>query len=150
MGRPRGNSEPPKPSGEAPVPVGLKERSREVQELSGILGKCPAMEEVRERILKLAPLDSPVLISGETGTGKELVARAIHALSPRAKGPFRGVNCAALPETLLESEFFGHAPGAFTGATGEHKGLFQVCHGGTLLLDEIGDMHLSLQPKLLR
>lgn len=115
-----------------------------------ILGESLPIKEVRDTIQKLSQINSPVLISGETGTGKELVARAIHALSPRAKSTFRGVNCAAFQETLLESEFFGHAAGAFTGATGEHKGFFQACRGGTLLLDEIGEMPLSLQAKLLR
>jgi transcriptional regulator with PAS, ATPase and Fis domain len=115
-----------------------------------ILGESLPIKEVRDTIRRVSKENSPVLITGETGTGKELVAQAIHALSRRARGPFQGVNCAALSETLLESESFGHAAGAFTGSTGEQKGFFQVSRGGTLLLDEIGDMPLAMQPKLLR
>src|SRR5262245_14044017 len=104
-----------------------------------ILGESPSIKEVRDTIRKLGEVDSPVLITGETGTGKELVARAIHALSSRAKGPFQAVNCATLPTPLFESELFGHLHGAFTGTVGERPGLLQSSGGGTLLLDEIGE-----------
>ena len=106
------------------------------------------MREVVDVIDRVAKTSVAVLILGETGTGKGVVARAIHAESPRAKGPFIGVNCAALPDSLLESELFGHAKGAFTGATQARSGLFTDAHGGTLLLDEIGEMSPALQAKL--
>jgi two-component system nitrogen regulation response regulator GlnG len=108
------------------------------------------MKRVLHYAQKVAPTDSPVLITGETGTGKELLARAIHAASRRAKGPFVAVNAGAIPETLQESELFGHRKGAFTGAVGDRRGLFEEAGGGTLLLDEIGDTSPSLQVKLLR
>jgi two-component system response regulator GlrR len=108
------------------------------------------MEEVLRQAQLVAGTDASVLIHGDSGTGKELLAQAIHRASPRAHGPFQAINCAAIPEHLLESELFGHAKGAFSGALYAHKGLFQAANGGTLLLDEIGDMPLSLQPKLLR
>jgi two-component system response regulator AtoC len=108
------------------------------------------MMAVKERIGRVAELNTDVLIMGETGTGKELVADTIHALSPRAKGPFVKINCAAIPENLIESELFGHEKGAFTGASAMKKGRFELAEGGSLMLDEIGDMPLHLQPRLLR
>ncbi|MGC2853987.1 nif-specific transcriptional activator NifA [Novispirillum sp. DQ9] len=115
-----------------------------------IIGDSPAMQRVYSEIRLVAPSRSTVLLRGESGTGKELVARAIHALSPRKDRPFIKVNCAALPETLLESELFGHERGAFTGATSERKGRFEMASGGTLFLDEIGEISPSFQAKLLR
>jgi two-component system, NtrC family, response regulator HydG len=115
-----------------------------------LLGQSKAMSELRARIELIGRADSAVLIQGETGTGKELVARAIHACSARRSGPFVSVNASAIPEALLESELFGHVRGAFTGATHAHRGLFAEAHTGVLLLDEIGDMPLPLQAKLLR
>jgi DNA-binding NtrC family response regulator len=115
-----------------------------------IVGCCPAMCEVYKAIGRVAAQDVPVLITGESGTGKELVARAIYQHGPRAKAPFLAINCAAIPENLLESELFGHEKGAFTGADRRRIGKFEQCHGGTLFLDEIGDMPLALQAKMLR
>jgi DNA-binding NtrC family response regulator len=117
---------------------------------TGLVGKSPAMQELHRLISKVAPTDSTVLIQGETGTGKELVARAIHQGSPRKEKPFVTVNCGAIPETLLESELFGHVRGAFTGADRDKRGLFEVAGEGTIFLDEIGEMPLPLQPKVLR
>jgi DNA-binding NtrC family response regulator len=108
------------------------------------------MQELREAVRRVAPVPSPVLILGESGSGKELVAREIHARSGRTKGRFLPVNCAALPEHLVESELFGHERGAFTGATGTRKGAFETAHGGTLFLDEVGELPLGAQAKLLR
>ena len=108
------------------------------------------MREVLERISTIAAVQSTVLVTGESGTGKELAARAIHQLSPRRARPFIAVNCAAIPETLLESELFGHEKGAFTGATSRRKGMFELADAGTLLLDEIGEMPPALQTRLLR
>src|SRR5437899_7034610 len=115
-----------------------------------IVGSCPAMREVYKAIGRVAAQTVPVLITGESGTGKELVARAIYQHGPRAKAPFLALNCAAIPENLLESEVFGHEKGAFTGADRRRIGKFEQCNGGTLFLDEIGDMPLALQGKILR
>jgi DNA-binding NtrC family response regulator len=122
----------------------------EPEEEGTILGRSPAMTEVFKAIARVASLKTSVLIQGETGTGKELVARAIHNASPRAGEPYVTVNCASIPEGLLESELFGHRKGAFTGAVSQGTGLFEAANGGTILLDEIGDMPLSVQAKLLR
>ena len=116
----------------------------------GIIGHCPAMQDLYGKIRKVAPTDSTVLIQGESGTGKELVARALHNLSKRAKAPLISVNCAAIPETLIESELFGHEKGAFTGATAGRTGLVEAADGGTLFLDEIGELPLEAQARLLR
>jgi DNA-binding NtrC family response regulator len=118
--------------------------------LGELVGTSPAMQEVFSIIRQVAPTSAAVLISGETGTGKELVAREIHKLSPRADGPFVAVNAAALPESLIESELFGHEKGAFTGAMERRAGCFEQANGGTLFFDEIGEMPLPMQPKLLR
>ena len=115
-----------------------------------IVGSSRAVKQVIERIEKVAPTAARVLITGENGTGKELVARAIHTLSPRARGPFVEVNCAAIPTELIESELFGHMKGSFTGAFADRAGKFELADGGTLFLDEIGDMSLSAQAKVLR
>jgi DNA-binding NtrC family response regulator len=115
-----------------------------------IVGSCPAMREVYKAIGRVAAQDVPVLITGESGTGKELVARAIYQHSPRGKAPFLALNCPAIPENLLESEMFGHEKGAFTGADRRRIGKFEQCNGGTIFLDEIGDMPLALQAKMLR
>ncbi len=116
-----------------------------------IVGDSPAMVQIKETALRVAAGDSSILITGESGTGKELFARAIHHSSPRGKNPFIAINCAAMPESLIESELFGYEDGTFTGATrGGRPGKFQLAHGGTIFLDEIGDMPLHLQPKLLR
>ena len=118
--------------------------------LGDLVGTSPAMQQIFSLVRQVGPTSAPVLICGESGTGKELVAREIHKCSPRADGPFVAVNAAALPETLIESELFGHEKGAFTGAMERATGCFEQAHGGTLLLDEIGEMPPSTQPKLLR
>jgi DNA-binding NtrC family response regulator len=118
--------------------------------VGGMVGECAAMREVFERIRKVAPTDSTVLIRGESGTGKELVARAVHDISPRKEAPVITVNCAAIPETLIESELFGHEKGAFTGAVAEHRGVIETADGGTLFLDEIGELPPAAQARLLR
>ncbi|GIW81999.1 MAG: nitrogen assimilation regulatory protein [Gemmatales bacterium] len=115
-----------------------------------IIGRSPVMQEMCKKIGRIAPQDVNVLILGESGTGKELVARALYQHSRRANRPFLAINCAAIPETLLESELFGHEQGAFTGANRRHIGKFEQCDGGTLFLDEIGDMSAALQAKMLR
>lgn len=115
-----------------------------------LVGRTQAMRELFAQLSRLAPTEAPVLVRGETGTGKELVARAIHEASARAHAPFLVVDCAALPETLLEGELYGHAKGAFTGALGARPGVFEAAEGGTVFLDEIGELPLNLQPKLLR
>ena len=115
-----------------------------------LIGSSPKFRAVLADVARLAPVDSAVLIQGETGTGKEVIARAIHEASPRRHNRFVALNCAAIPSALLESELFGHERGAFTGACTQTKGRFQMADGGTLFLDEIGDMPLELQPKLLR
>ena len=115
-----------------------------------VLGQSPAIEKVRALLERIADADTTVLVTGESGTGKEVVGRALHRQSRRRGGPFVGVNCAAMPEALLESELFGHARGAFTDARSAHAGLFVQANRGTLLLDEIGDLPVPLQPKLLR
>src|ERR1700733_14451786 len=115
-----------------------------------IIGSCPGMQEAYKAIGRVADQSFPVLITGETGTGKELVARAIYQHSPRAKGPFLALNCAAIPENLLESELFGHEKGSFPGADRRRIGKFEQCSGGTLFLDEIGDMPPATQAKMLR
>ncbi|MDD4734484.1 MAG: sigma-54 dependent transcriptional regulator [Kiritimatiellae bacterium] len=129
---------------------GLKERLMATNRLDNIVSESDGMKQVCEMIERVAPTDTTVLIYGESGTGKELVARALHQYSNRKKEEFIAVNCAALPEPLLESEMFGHVKGAFTGATSNKEGLFESAHGGTLFLDEIGAMPLAIQSKLLR
>src|SRR5581483_3991178 len=118
--------------------------------IGNMVGEGPGFQSVLRSIQTVAPTDATVLITGETGTGKELVARAIHELSSRSKGSFVKVNCAAIPASLLESELFGHEKGSFTGAVAQKIGRFELAHEGTLFLDEIGEMPLELQPKLLR
>lgn len=124
---------------------------RELQSITNrMVGDSPVLDRIRREIQIVAKSDSTVLIHGETGTGKELVARAIHAASSRADGPFVAVNCGAIPKDLIESEFFGHAKGAFTGAVKDEMGKFQLAHRGTILLDEIGELPLEAQVRLLR
>ncbi len=115
-----------------------------------LLGRSPAMQGLRDLIRKVARTQATVLVQGESGTGKELVSRAIYRESPRANAPFIKVNCAAIPENLIESEFFGHEKGAFTGALNKREGRFELAHGGTILLDEISEVSPQVQAKLLR
>src|SRR5713226_7760230 len=128
----------------------LRRELRRLTGLDNIIGQSPKMREIFDLIQTVAPQSSRVLITGESGTGKELVARAIHENSPRAQAPFITINCGAFPETLLESELFGYMKGAVTAATENRQGLFQAAHGGTLFMDEIGNMSLTMQVKLYR
>jgi two-component system, NtrC family, response regulator PilR len=128
----------------------LKRDAASRNSLENIVGGSPAVEKLKATIRTVAPTSSTVLIYGESGTGKELVARAVHACSPRASEPFVSINCGAFPETLLESELFGYMKGAFTGASQNKRGLFEVASGGTIFLDEISEMSVSMQVKLLR
>lgn len=126
-----------------------REQNHNVEE-AGLTGNSPVMVHLREQINRVARSQAPIFISGESGTGKELVARAIHYLGPRSSGPFIPVNCGAIPAELMESEFFGHRKGSFTGAIRDKQGLFQAADGGTLFLDEVADLPLPMQVKLLR
>ena len=147
----------PNPQGDIPlanlprahdVPLGAGAMGQKA--LDRLVGHSECMRRVKQRIVKVATSMAPVLVTGDSGTGKELVAYAIHANSHRAKGPWVAVNCSAIPETLLEAEFFGAKKGAYTGATSDREGFFQAASGGTLFLDEIGDLPLPMQSKLLR
>ena len=138
------------PSQPAATAAGAAGRQRAHLALSRLAGHSAAMQQVRAMIEKVARSMAPVLVSGESGTGKELVARAIHEVSPRGGKPFVAVNCGAIPETLLEAEFFGYRKGAFTGASEDRDGFFMLAQGGTIFLDEIGDLPLAMQSKLLR
>ena len=130
--------------------IALESRLEAVQGVTNLVGESPQMQRVKKLIEKIAPTDSSVLVMGETGTGKELVARRVHELSRRSTMPFVAINCGALPENLVESEFFGHRKGAFTGADTARKGLIEVANGGTLFLDELGELEKPMQVKLLR
>ncbi|MBL8334152.1 MAG: sigma-54-dependent Fis family transcriptional regulator [Rubrivivax sp.] len=134
----------------ARAPTPLERTPRAVTALRRLVGRSAPMQQVRDLIDKVARSMAPVLVHGESGTGKELVARAIHEVSPRATQAFVAVNCGAIPEALLEAEFFGYRKGAFTGANEDREGFFQAAHGGTLFLDEIGELPLAMQSKLLR
>jgi formate hydrogenlyase transcriptional activator len=129
---------------------GSGEQDRNPRKFEQIVGDSPPLESVLEQVERVAPTDSTVLIQGETGTGKELIARAIHNISSRCGRPYVRLNCAAIPFDLLESELFGHEKGAFTGAISQKIGRFELADKGTLFLDEVGDIPLALQPKLLR
>jgi two-component system, NtrC family, response regulator PilR len=128
----------------------LAQAAHAASALEALVGQSPAMQAVKQRIARVAPSMAPVLVRGESGTGKELVARALHALSHRQDAPWVAVNCSAIPDTLLEAEFFGVRRGAYTGATQDRPGFFQAAAGGTLFLDEIGELPLAMQAKLLR
>ena len=130
--------------------VALKRSVEQLQGSARLVGNSEAIKNVRNLITKVAPTNSTVLVLGETGTGKELAARELHDQSKRADKPFVAINCGALPESLIESELFGHRKGAFTGANDNRKGLFEVASGGTLFLDEIGELPKAMQAKLLR
>lgn len=145
-------ADPPRQQPSAATPAVPTRRCRRAQqaEASRIIGESPEIEHVRQLIDKVAPCEARVLITGENGTGKELVARWLHLKSSRAAGPFVEVNCAAIPSELIESELFGHERGAFTSAVKQRKGKFEQADGGTLFMDEIGDMSLAAQAKVLR
>ena len=128
----------------------LRRDAASLNSLDNIVGSSPSIHKLKEVIRTVAATNSTVLVHGESGTGKELVARAVHACSPRAAEPFVSINCGAFPETLLESELFGYVKGAFTGASQNKRGLFEAAHGGTIFLDEISEMSLAMQVKLLR
>src|SRR3954467_5134642 len=128
----------------------LKEEFRERYRLPAIIGESPRIVEVSSAIQRVAPTESTVLLQGESGTGKELFARAIHQLSPRRDRPFVAINCAAIPDTLIENELFGHEKGSFTGASARQLGKFELADSGTIFLDEIGDLALGVQSKVLR
>jgi DNA-binding NtrC family response regulator len=128
----------------------LKEEFQQRYRLPAIIGESPRIVDVSNAIQRVAPTDSTVLLQGESGTGKELFARAIHQLSPRRDRPFVAINCAAIPETLIENELFGHEKGSFTGATARQIGKFELADGGTIFLDEIGDLGVGVQSKILR
>ena len=128
----------------------LKQELAERRGAPRIIGEDPQLKQVSQQLHRAADTDATVLLQGESGTGKELFARTLHALSPRAEGPFVAINCAAIPETLLETELFGHEKGAFTGAATRKPGRFEMAHRGTLFLDEIGDLPIGLQAKILR
>ena len=144
------NQQPERASGSASGSRSSDKQSTAADGEIGIIGSCAPMQELYSKIRKVAPTDSTVLIQGESGTGKELVARALHNLSRRAKAPMISVNCAAIPESLIESELFGHEKGAFTGASAGRAGLVEAADGGTLFLDEIGELPLEAQARLLR
>ncbi|MGH9542552.1 MAG: sigma-54-dependent transcriptional regulator [Terriglobales bacterium] len=128
----------------------LKQEFAERHGFPRIIGEHPSLQKAASALQRIAPTDTTVLLLGESGTGKELFARAIHSLSPRAQQPFVAINCAAIPETLVETELFGHEKGAFTGATGRKLGKFELAHRGTIFLDEIGEIPLAIQAKILR
>ena len=128
----------------------VKVLKKKISKTYDMIGESPAIEQIKEMIEKVAPTDARVLITGENGTGKELVARWVHEKSNRANNAFIEVNCAAIPSELIESELFGHEKGAFTSAVAQRKGKFELAEGGTIFLDEIGDMSLSAQAKVLR
>jgi DNA-binding NtrC family response regulator len=132
------------------IEVHAREQTVETATIPGAVGTSPAMRRLAAAVRAYAPLTSPVLVRGESGSGKEVVAQALHALSPRRTGPFQAVNLASLPRELAEAELFGHERGAFTGAAGARPGYFELAHGGTLFLDELGELPPELQPKLLR
>ena len=146
----RGNARPASSGTGGAAAAALSSPADAAAALQKLVGASPVMQTVKSRIVKVAGSMAPILIRGESGTGKELVARAIHGCSQRAGGPFVAVNCGAIPENLLEAEFFGARKGAYTGATQDRLGLFQTAKGGTLFLDEIGDLPLAMQSKLLR
>jgi two-component system, NtrC family, response regulator PilR len=141
---------PESPVNSKPVPLGVDVPPAAAAMLQRLVGESAVMRSVKSRIMKVSGSMAPVLIQGESGTGKELVARAVHACSHRAGGPFVAVNCSAIPENLLEAEFFGARKGAYTGSAQDRQGYFQAAKGGTLFLDEIGDLPLAMQSKLLR